>query len=562
MPDSAKRPRGARAAALAASAALLLAVMPGCKDAPPDQTQSAERIRQIQHLTLQRTGRVRIQFVSLDGGAGPGAVPTPVHYLLRSPLYRVQDTDIRGYMDGREKYRFNQGTAYHMRVGRRINSAHKGELELKRTLVRWTLPDVPEGARVRDARLTLWVEELPYNSPLLLWPDRLPVHLYAYPLDPDWGPGEGGTGHDSFSDAAPGEADWNQARAGQRPWPAPGALAPGEAPIGMGLITGGDRRVVVEGEGLARYVERCLRQHRSFDVLLKLADAEEDRWGTELALLASDFGDDKDLASKRPTLEFDATPTQGGTTVEAGFELEPGGKQAFGPFRLAGPRALLAAAVVPPEGDGGGAPPRVWVRGGTGQPTDLGHWTPFDVPEVRDWDWFQVMLSGAPFRVPLGDDVTLTLREFWVRPGPREAQRPNMVVVAPSGRAYVVDARAEPDTWYRIDFSPDEPGLWRYGWSFLPTPDRTPGSHQGEGLFFAEPPSGPAEVTQLKAFAERLVAELKAKKETDPTDQARINALVRWAAVYGHGGPAQKKAADQVLAQLRAAVPEKFHREW
>ena len=71
-----------------------------------------------------------------------------VTYRIASEKYPVTDTEIRGLLDGTVKHHYNQGTAYHMRLGRRYSGSFDGQFELKRALVRWPLPPLAEGGRV------------------------------------------------------------------------------------------------------------------------------------------------------------------------------------------------------------------------------------------------------------------------------------------------------------------------------------------------------------------------------------------------------------------------------
>ena len=85
------------------------------------QKQNHSRPAMLKKLDVRRHGTVNISRILLDhpiqGAQGQYA---RVKYRLSHPASAVEDTDIRGYLDGSVKYTFNQGTSYHMRVGRRM----------------------------------------------------------------------------------------------------------------------------------------------------------------------------------------------------------------------------------------------------------------------------------------------------------------------------------------------------------------------------------------------------------------------------------------------------------
>jgi hypothetical protein len=132
---------------------------------------------------------------------------------------------------------------------------------------------------------------------------------------------------------------------------------------------------------------------------------------------------------------------------------------------------------------------------------------------------------------------------------------PELLLVAPSGRVERVQAVTAPESRYRLEAHPDEPGLWRYGWSFRPWENSPVGGHQGEGLFFVTTPVGPGEGAALRDFARRVIEQVRDKPATDVYDQYRINAVVRWAADYEHRAPGDDHAGEQAIQELREALP-------
>ncbi|HET7903538.1 MAG TPA: hypothetical protein VFM17_03155 [Candidatus Eisenbacteria bacterium] len=528
----------------------------------PRSFQSARRVHEIRGLEPVRSGRIRARVIDLGEARGSG--PHSVRYSLSSPASRVEDADIRGFLPGGMKYPFNQGTAYHMRVGRRFAGPMDGLYELKRSLVRWALPSLPAGAGIRSAEATLWVEWLDGKSPLAKPQGATPLHLYAYPTGSPWTEGSGGRRHDNFSPALPGEVTWTDARAAVEPWPSPGALTPSEdpsrpyreAPLAVTTVAGGDRSITLSGGRLAAHVETRARSGGTLDLLLKLDDSEEDRLGTEISLLASDFGDLHDRWIRRPRLDLVVDVPGKDLGHEEAFALEAGTDHDLEPVLHPGRRVLLAVEV---EGEPGAVAPALFVRGGIGPPSRDSAWIPLTAPLERRWDWSQVKLRSPGFRIDLGDSVCISLREFWVQPGPRERQVPELVAIAPSGKVHRTQGKATDGIDYRISFVPQEPGLWRYGWAFRPMTQIPLEAHQGEGVFYVRLP-GPAEgadLGMLRRWTSDLIRQARASGAEDPSVQVEVNALCRWAALSSRGASdPQRREIDRMVEEVRAALPE------
>ncbi|GEM_PF-2565707 len=521
----------------------------------------AEQVRLLKALDVQRDGyvRVRVFDLSADPGTGADSQVPGVHYVLQSPATEVWDTDIRGFLDGEVKYPFNQATAYHMRVGRRYNGEIHGEYELKRSLIRWKLPRIPRSSRVVSATVTLNVEPALTDSPPIQ-----ELHFYLYPLGEEWTPGAGGVERDSFSPAAPGEVTWNEARAGEKSWPAPGALAiNGEEPmtyyraqpLAMAHWRRGQEVLVFQGARLAAYIEAVSRAGgSSLNVLVKLDDIEEDAWGTETGIFTSDFGDDKDFPSRRPRLEF----WLGGVTPVMDerypFVLEAG--MASPEYTVALPRgnALVAIDVEPLES--GRAPPQIWVQIPPDTPGGQATWERYVSPQVMAQDSMTFRLTTALNSVEWGDPFQIELLETWVQPGPRDEQVPEMLLLAPSGRLYRVLGAPVSDVAYRIVVRPDEVGLWRYLWSFAPMPETPPNGHMGTGLFFVTITPTPANVQRLHAFAAHIERELRSVPVYDLGLQQQVNALIRLTARFSSGGSSNGELEMPSLRALRARMAD------
>lgn len=526
----------------------------------PDQRQSEARIQRIANLSLQWQGRVRAGRVFLNRQVA-GAQTWKIHYRLQAPLSKTADNNIRGFLDGDAKYLMNQGTAYHNRVGRRNESAFHREYELFRTLLRWELPVWPPDARVVAARIRLSVE--PAYVPALDGPTPLrPLHVFAHPLTSDWEPGFGGVDKDSFSEAAPGESDWNFARKGARRWEVPGALArehgvtigDSKAPLAAALIPGFDQRIELEGSELGSYVQSCARENRSVDLLLKLDDIEEDLPGTITSFSADNFGDDWDIDSRRPRLDVDIQINRAGSLSEESFSLEQGIGRVFARREHPGEEVLLFAEIPPEPGQ---VPPGAFVRGGkAGESSDSRPWQRLDNPLVKRWDWSQIMLAAPVRRVVAGRPFVVDILATWVKPGPRELQTPELALVSPSGKIHRVRGKPAPEFHYTMEFLPDEPGVWRYGWAFRPEAAPCPPEfHHGEGVFFADLLPMPYTAADFEKLAAELTASFTTHSKQTPSDILRFNAFERCAVSFSNRGPQERELAQRLLKQVRDVLP-------
>lgn len=534
---------------------------------PADPGQGEERIQSLASLDVMRTGTVRLRIVE----PGPEDDTARLDYRFSSPASPVADADIRGYLDGETKYLFNQGTSYHMRVGRRYNGGFHGELELKRSLVRWHM-ELPRLDRVdvAEARIRLWAERHHTNSPLAS-PDAPTLHLYAYPADQDWDAGRGGIGNDDFSAPADGEVSWEALRTGEKAWSRPGgglsrAATDGpDAPSALAYtpITAVDTFVTLVGGPLRERIGELYSEGADeLGVLLKLDDVEEDLRGTEMSLLSSNFGSDADLLQRRPTLEVALRVP--GRITERGwdFVLEPGASVTFPRLEAAAAQVLLDAEVTGETG----APPVLWIRGGRdgGEEGDLA-WTPLgDNPVVRSgWDWLQVKATAAPHLVTFGDPFDVSIRATWLSPGPRDAQSPELALIAPSGTVHRVRGRGVDVSGYIMEFTPRELGLWRYGWSFRPSPVYPLGAHEGEGLFFVRPPDDAAvSLARLRDFSGYLMENADSVRANREGYQTQFNNFVRWAADLEHtGSPRDSATAARLLRKVRLRIGPRRYEE-
>ncbi|MDX1649200.1 MAG: DUF5060 domain-containing protein [Myxococcota bacterium] len=405
-------------------------------------------------------------------GPGGGA-PAVVHRStwVRGPGYDgMEDNDLRGFLDGRFIYGWNQPGQVHTRLGRRGSSPRWGEPELFRTLHRWAKVRLPAGARVRDAELAVHVED---------GPDRpLDVLLYAVRGD-DWQPGRGGAPRHNNAPPEAGDVWWGARAEAEEPWglpgvgyaaPDPDADTPAE-PLAEARWEPGDERLAFRSSALARYAERRATRGAPLLFLLKLSDPLEDLADTVLAIRSASV-DDLRNPTRRPrlTLEWEDPAPRARRAREV--HLEPGRALALPRLEVGPDGARLAAASF--EAAPGHEAPTVQVRGGRGG-AEPSAWRVLDHPRPVDWDWMEARVLAARRPLPLGEAFTTRLRNTWVRSAPPETQRVPFTFVSPQGARTTVPADYEGDWTWTVRFRPDELGRWRYAYetSFLKRPERS-----------------------------------------------------------------------------------------
>src|SRR5688572_3715210 len=262
---------------------------------------------------------------------GPIETPRLGTVLRAGSGYRgMEDTEIRGFLDGGVKFERNVATQYHVRIGCEASGAVAGRSEVMRVLQRWDLSPIPACASIAAARLVLRQEDItrfPHRQPL-----RWPVTFYLHEVKKDWGPGRGGVDRDNVSKPEPGDAWWLEARAGELAWQVPGcgfasdtdprADRAGEA-LAAGTIHGPGDDLVFTGPRLARHVERATRAGGRLDFLVAASPADETLPGSIKAFYSRDYGDDSNPIL-RPRLELEWT-SRADWVEEKVFVLEPGG---------------------------------------------------------------------------------------------------------------------------------------------------------------------------------------------------------------------------------------------
>ena len=455
----------------------------------------AYHLEQLKKLHLKGAGAITFKRFYLSAKPPRPVLPRGLaHYHLVRPLAKVEDAEIRGYIDGRIVHHdINQGSANHMRIGRRFSGTEYGEFEIKRALVRWRLENIPARATVKKARARLFAESIATVSPIARKGHYLPLHLYMYPLAPGWVEGSGGPSHDNYTGVVKGEVTWSHARHGEQPWIVPGALDPEAMPLAMGLYSKDVSPVTFEGPLLREYIQHKISAGENLDALFKLDDEEEDRWGTEVGFYSSEFGDIKDLPDKRPLLDLELEIPYPVEASHFAYSLKPGGERVWPAQTHRGAKLLLAADF---DGSAKTAPdtvyPTVWVRGGKGKFDPGAAWKLLSNPLEVAWDWSQFKLSAAPAATPAGASVLFNLSEYWVTA--RYLNRPFMLLLSPSGKLHQIRGQVPNGNIYTYIFSflPNEPGLWRYLWFYVPTREIRLHTHENRGLFYVMPGDGKA----------------------------------------------------------------------
>ncbi|MBW2245298.1 MAG: DUF5060 domain-containing protein [Deltaproteobacteria bacterium] len=418
---------------------------------------------------------------------------------VRGEAYQgVEDNDLRGFLDGRFVYGWNQPGQIHSRVGRRPTKPRFGETELFRTLQRWDAVTLPALARVLEASLVIEVED---------GPDR-PLDVLLYSVKPDWNPGQGGTQRDNTSPPRTGEVWWNEIAHDELAWGLPGvgfasdehALA--DTPV-MALAEARwepeQKHLRFESDALRAYAHERTRRGESLRFLVKLSDALEDDAGSLLYLYTADHGDLRN-SSRRPILSLAWAAPSARVRQEHRVHLEAGRVVTFPRIELAG-EATLAASF---EATGASGRPTLQVRGGRGD--TISQWISVEHPVDllgKGWDWAELRVLAVRDPIELGSAFETSLHDTWVRTAAPTEQQVVFEFEAPRGEKFEVLAEYRGDYMWQIAFTPDEIGRWRYRFheSFLKRP-----YDSEEGVFDTVVLDRANARRQLSALADRLRA--------------------------------------------------------
>lgn len=409
--------------------------------------EATEALVQVAPPRPSASGRLH---VSLHGGS-QGDRSTHSHRFVKGAGYAsMDDNDLRGFLDGRFQYGWNQPSQVHVRLGRRHSSPRYGETELFRVVQRWDGLLLPRDAEIERVVLRVSVER---------GVDRpLPVMLYA--LNRDFAPGRGGAERNNNGAPEPGDVWWGERARGKAQWGLPGAgfassLHPGADTPAVALAEAHYEPdasfLEFSSEGLRAFVAERVASGRPLGFLLKLGDRDEDDPGALLYLYSAEEGNTGNDA-RRPRLQV-AWNAPGRTLFDADVVLEPGRVLAL-PAPPAGALGTLAASFTPVSESGDLT--LQWREG-------AGVWQPLVAPlALAGHGPLELRAVAARNPIALGTVFRTTLRDTWIRSAPPEEQTLRFRFLAPSGAAQERDAVYAGDYTFELELLPEELGRWRY----------------------------------------------------------------------------------------------------
>jgi hypothetical protein len=416
-----------------------------------------------------RPSRGLLRMSRFEAGRSASSASSHRSTFVNGPDYcGMKDNDLRGYLDGGFIWGWNQATQIHVRLGRtdEFPNPRYGEAELFRVVQRWDDIMLPAGSEISGCRLTLHVEEGPTRF----------LRLLVYAVARDWNPGSGGVDSNNVSVPKPGEVWWGDAAYGEAAWGLPGAgFASDSHPeadtdaqaLAETQWVPGQDQLVFQSEALARYAFERVSQRQPILLLLKLTDAQEDLPGHFLNLYSGEHGDSRNTA-RRPRLELEWSNSSEVESEAHDIFLEYG-RMCELPRQESGGGMWTASF----DAGAGSEQLTVQVREGTGE--DAGPWHTIALPFEPGGEWFQLRLLAMPDPIELGSQFEAELADTWVLTGPPEQQHVPWRFESPSGAVHSIAAEYMGRYRWRIRFTPDEVGTWRYLWTqdFLSQPYRS-----------------------------------------------------------------------------------------
>ncbi|MBU2689438.1 MAG: DUF5060 domain-containing protein [Candidatus Eisenbacteria bacterium] len=369
----------------------------------------------------------------------------------------MEDNDLRGFLDGRFRYGWNQPGQIHVRAGRRDRSPRYGEYELFRILQRWEKIELPPGADILEARICLTLENNPFR----------PTRVLLYDVRKDWNPGTGGTLYDNVSPPKPGEVWWNDNSWPDQPWGLPGAgyasdsdpqADTGGMPLAEAILQPGDSLLSFSSSRLASYIERELNEARPLLFLIKLDDYAEDLPGSMIYFYSGNHGDQRNVR-RRPYLILEWESSCEISTIEKEIHLEYGRRTLLDGFPQ-GPAEWIAATFIPEIGF---IPPVLEM--GSAVRDQRAEWCVLSHPTRRPSSPEVLRLTAAVDPVPLGTGFRSELRDTWILTAPPEEQEVLWTFVSPQGEKHRIKAEYQGDHCWMVEFLPDELGPWSYHWT-------------------------------------------------------------------------------------------------
>ena len=411
-----------------------------------------------------------------EGGSTGSEPLRQTSVFVNGPGYQgMEDNDLRGFLDGRFMYAWNQPGQVHVRAGRRSMSSKHGEAEIFRSIQRWEGVLLPPRASVHRASLALTVESGP-NRPLT---------LFLYAVRKDWSPGRGGARGNNTDPPEAGDVWWTERAHAEEEWGLPGVGfasddhpdADTEAmPLAEASWSRPQQVVVFESEALTAYAERRGRSGEPLLFLVKLDDYTEDEPYTLLCYYSGNAGLLRNPA-RRPRLVLEWESPDELARVERELHLEHGRTLELPALEVAGAQ-LVAASFTPEEGH---ERPILEVRGGE----DDG-WRPATHPVEVSRSPIRVRLVAARDPLPLGQPFRGEFRDTWLTSAPPEEQRVPWTFVSPRGEHHVLEASYAGDYRWEMEFQPTELGRWLYFYetSFTGPPGHEHPPHRSADGFF------------------------------------------------------------------------------
>ena len=484
---------------------LLMAGAGGCRDAKRYvERKLGDPPRAVAQPSVLGTLRVAAYGRKVRSGESP---PHVTEWVNGADYSGMEDNDIRGFLDGRFVYGWNQPGQIHNRMGRERSRMLWGETELFRTLVRWADVRLPPGSRVERAELAFGVERGP----------KQPLDVLLYAINKDWNPGAGGERGDNTSPPQPGEVWWGELAHDQRPWGFAGAGfasdhedadTPEEA-LAETRWAPGEDEVVFASDALARHIESRATQGLPLLFLMKLSDAYEDQMDTVLYVFSGNHGEPRNPA-RRPKLRVEWEGPRPLVGLARPVHLENGRMLVLPRIEARGTRFVAGSF----QADQGHEAPILEIRGGSrGADSE---WRRVSQPLAVEWDWLEVRVHAARHPVVLGMPFETSFKDTWVRTAPPEEQVVPFSFVSPRGEEHRVEAQYTGDYTWGVTFEPTELGRWRYRWKqdFLKKPYRS-----AEGVFDVVPGDRENVALQLRALLERI-------RETEPPEPGVVPDLV------------------------------------
>jgi hypothetical protein len=419
-------------------------------------------------------GLLRVSLYGGEGSAGDEPL-RQTSVFVNGPGYRgMEDNDLRGFLDGRFMYAWNQPGQGHVRAGRRNMNAKHGEVELFRSIQRWEGVSLPPRARVQRASLELTVEA---------GPER-PLTLFLYAVRKDWSPGLGGRRHNNTDPPEVGDVWWLERAHAKEEWGLPGVgfasddhpqADTGAMPLAEAHWSRGQPSVVFESEALAAYAQHRGRSGEPLLLLVKLDDYIEDEPRTLFSYYSGNAGALRNPA-RRPRLVLEWDSPDEIVHAEREIWLEHGRTLELPALEGKGAELLVASFVA----EEGHERPILEVRG-----AEDDAWRTVTHPIEVSGSPIRLRLVAARDPLPLGRPFRSEFRDTWVITGPPESQTVPWTFVSPRGEHHVVKARYTGDYRWEVEFQPTELGRWRYFYetTFSGEPGRLKPQRSAEGLF-------------------------------------------------------------------------------